>query len=54
MTFGVKKDIAWFKITMDELSRMHILESLEKLIDDELFMNFLEDTSSDDNMKVFI
>ena len=39
---------------MNELSRMHVLKSLEKLINDEFLMDFFKDSSPNDNMKICI
>lgn len=39
---------------MNELARMHVFQSFEELIDNELFMNFLKNASPDDNMQIYI
>lgn len=39
---------------MDQLSRMHVLECFEKLVDDELFVDFLEDARTNDDMQIWI
>ncbi len=33
---------------------MHVLKSLEELIDDELLVDFLEDAGPDDNVEVYM
>lgn len=37
---------------MNEFSRMHILECLDELVDNEFFVDFFEDTCADDHMKI--
>lgn len=39
---------------MNEFSGVHILECLDELVDDEFFVNFLQDSCADDDMKVYL
>jgi hypothetical protein len=49
----VEQNIARFKISVDQLSGVHILESLEELIDDEFLVNLFQNACPNDDMKIY-
>ena len=54
MALRIKKNIAGFKIPVDKLARMHILECFDELVDDELLMDFFQNARPDHHMQVCV
>lgn len=54
MAFRVQEEVAWLQISVKQVGRMHILETLENLVDDVLLMNILENVSSYNRVEVCV
>lgn len=54
MALGIQQKITGFEVAVDEFARVHILECLEELVDDELLVDLLEDASADDDVQVYV
>lgn len=52
MTLGIKQQIAWLQIPMNQLTRMHILKRFQKLINNVFLMNFLQYARPYDYMQI--
>ena len=48
----VQQQVARLEIPVNELPRVHVLERLEELIDDEFLVYFFEDARPDDHMQI--
>lgn len=53
MALGIEEEVAGLEVPMDEFAGVHVLEGLEELVDDELFVNFLEDAGANDNVQIW-
>ena len=49
---GVQKQVGGLQITMDDPAAMHVLQGLQELVDDVLFVNIFKDISANDSVKI--
>ena len=54
MAFRVKQQVAGLEITMQKISRVHVLETLQALVNDVLLVDIFQDVRSNDGMQVSV
>mmetsp|Transcript_603 Transcript_603/g.2296 ORF Transcript_603/g.2296 Transcript_603/m.2296 type:complete len:371 (+) Transcript_603:176-1288(+) len=52
LAVGVEEDVRGLDVAVQHCTAVHVLQGLEKLVDDVLFVNILEDVGADDSVQV--
>ncbi len=54
MAFGVEQQIAWLKVSVEQVSRVHVLQTFEHLVDNVLLVDVLQYVGADHSMKICV
>ena len=54
MALGVQQQVTWLQISVQQVGRVHILETLQHLVDDVLLVDVLKDVGPDNSMHICV